>query len=175
LAAPGKGFAARRLGPRNARSRGGTCLATSFCRHHPTHQPKLKEHEMRKHAPALIITALFAFASSSALAMGDRHKEKKATTDKATSTQSTPSSSSGYSTPGTPSSVNSTTSSAAPDTTRQMAKNDPKCDEAKYASRSAMPKECFEKPGVGATPSNKVPAQSGSSASGSSSSSSSSK
>ena len=124
---------------------------------------------MRKHAPALIVTALFALTSGSAFAMGDRNKEKKTTNNTPATGQSKPASD--YSTPSsssTPSSVNSTTSSAAPDTSKQMAKNDPKCDEAKYASRSAMPKECFEKPGVGATPSNKVPAQSGSSASGAS-------
>lgn len=130
---------------------------------------------MRKHAPAVIVTALFALTSGSAFAMGDRHKEKKVTNDQPNTSQSAPASSSSYSSPSTPSSVNSTTSSAAPATSKQMAKNDPKCDEAKYASRSAMPKECFEKPGVGATPSNSVPAQSGASSSGSSASSSSTK
>jgi len=75
---------------------------------------------MRKTAPALIVTALFAIASTSAMAMGDRAK-KKATTEPAVSSQ-----------PATPA-------------TAPAPQIDPRCDESKYTSRSSMPKECFDK------------------------------
>ena len=75
---------------------------------------------MRKIAPALIVTTLFAFASTSALAMGDRAKEKKATsTPAAMPTQP----------------VQSTA------TTRRSLRS----ATTPYTSRSAMPKECFDK------------------------------
>jgi len=90
---------------------------------------------MRKTAPVLIVSALFAIASTSAMAMGDRAK-KKATTEPAVSSQ-----------PATPA-------------TAPAPQLDPRCDESKYTSRSSMPKECFDKEAK-ASPAN----QSGSSSS----------
>jgi hypothetical protein len=147
---------------------------------HRSHQlSNLKEAQMRKHAPALIVTTIFALASGSAFALGDRGKEKKANADAATTTQSTPSSSSSYTpaNPGAPSqsmktentgSPSGTTASSgsmgaaadASDKRKQVASNDPRCDESKYA-RSAMPKDCFEKSGTGAAATGSTQGQSG--------------
>jgi hypothetical protein len=91
---------------------------------------------MRKTIPALMFTSIFALASGSAFALGDRNKEKKST-DGATAT----------------------TSQSA--TKSQAAQNDARCDESKYASRSAMPKECLDKSGTGASSVSSTQGQSG--------------
>jgi hypothetical protein len=110
---------------------------------------------MRKHA-ALLVATLFTLASGSALALGDRNKDKKAA-DKPTATQTTPSSGSGYA------------GSAAADKgdKRNPARTDMKCDESQYASRSAMPKECFDKSGTGAAEAGSTTGQSPGASSGS--------
>jgi hypothetical protein len=93
---------------------------------------------MRKSAPALILTTLIAFASTSALALGDRAKEKKASDAAATpSSQPAPAKPANGMTSGT-------------ENKSQVAQNDARCDESKYPSRSAMPKECFDKTSTGA-------------------------
>src|SRR5204862_2368786 len=100
--------AAQRVDPEKPSSSDGMRLATRVLQvapGHSIHLNPLKEAQMRKNAPALMFTLLFAVSSGSALAMGDRHKEKKATTDKANATQSTPASSSSYNS-GTSASVN---------------------------------------------------------------------
>ena len=81
---------------------------------------------MRKSAPALLLTTIFALASGSALALGDRNKEKKAADTATPSSQS----------------------AATPSTSGSA---DPRCDESKYTSRSAMPKDCLDKLGTGAS------------------------
>ncbi len=90
---------------------------------------------MRKTIPALMFTSIFALASGSAYALGDRNKEKKAT-DGTTATSQTANKS-------------------------QAAQNDARCDESKYASRSAMPKECLDKSGTGASSVSSTQGQSG--------------
>jgi hypothetical protein len=92
---------------------------------------------MRKTAPALILTTLVAFASTSALALGDRAKDKKPVDTAAVPSQPTSPSAS----------------------TPQV---DPRCDHTKYTSKDAMPKDCFNKESK-ASPAN----QSGSSSSAS--------
>lgn len=100
-------------------------------------------------APALIVTTLIAFASTSALALGDRAKEKKASDAAATpSTQTAPAKP-----------ADGMTSSRANKT--QVAQNDARCDESKYPARSAMPKECFDKTSTGAAASSGTQGQSG--------------
>ena len=125
---------------------------------------------MRKTAPALLLTTVFALASGSAYALGDRAKEKKPTTDGATTTQATenPSGSGAANTTkgmsSTPSSTSAgTTSSAAPvaGNKSQVAQNDARCDESKYASRTAMPKDCLDKSGTGASAVGSTQGQSG--------------
>ena len=96
---------------------------------------------MRNKAPVLVFTTLFALASGSALALGDRNKEKKADTA-TTSSQSA-------------------TSPSATGNKSQAAQNDMRCDESKYASRSAMPKECLDKSGTGASATAGTQGQSG--------------
>lgn len=129
---------------------------------------------MRKSAPALIVTTLFALASGSAMALGDRAKEKKASTDAATTSQSTATPKSQSSpTPGYSSTTAGTTGTAAVNGSSKVAQADPRCDESKYTSRSAMPKDCIEKSGSNSSPSGAASADSGASSASSSSSSSS--
>ena len=125
---------------------------------------------MRKTAPAILFTTVFALASGSAFALGDRAKDKKATTDRATTTQATenPSGSGASNTTkgmsSTPSSTSAGTVSSAPPVTgnkSQVAQNDARCDESKYASRTAMPKECLDKSGTGASAVGSTQGQSG--------------
>lgn len=95
---------------------------------------------MRKSAPALIFTTLIAFASGSAMALGDRAKDKKAHTDAATTSQSSTSASS------TPS---ATTNGSAGSIDMDKKKKDGKCDPSKYTDKSTMPAECAEKTSPG--------------------------
>ena len=131
---------------------------------------------MRKTVPVLLFTSLFALASGSAFALGDRAKEKKAATGNPTTTQATENPS-GSGAPNTTKGMSSTPSStsantAAPSSTTaatngstdkksQVAQNDPRCDESKYASRSAMPKECLDKSGTAASAVSSTQGQSG--------------
>ena len=132
---------------------------------------------MRK--SVVLFTTIFALASGSAFALGDRAKEKKATDTTAPSSQSTeqPSGSgapnttkgmqstpSSTSAPGSASAPMSSTNGAPSGTTdkrSQVAQNDARCDESKYASKSAMPKECFDKSGTGASAVGSTQGQSG--------------
>ena len=130
---------------------------------------------MRKPAPALILTTLIAFASGSALALGDRAKEKKAepqsmtqpaassnaatpgsnpspsalpkaTTDgSAASPTATPAPSASVTTSTPSSTMAVTTDSGTTKPDMSKMKKDGKCDESKYPSKSAMPPECAEK------------------------------
>ena len=129
---------------------------------------------MRSKAPVVLFTTLFALASGSALALGDRAKEKKASSTTTTSQsaqnpsgsgapnttsgmQGTPNNSAAGATGTTASSVN-----AAPsDNKSQVGQNDTRCDATKYASRSDMPKECLDKAGTGASASGSIQGQSG--------------
>lgn len=121
---------------------------------------------MRKTVPVLLFTSLFALASGSAFALGDRAKEKKSATGNATTTQATenPSGSAAPSTSastyGAPSGTAAATNGST-DKKSQVAQNDPRCDESKYASRSAMPKECLDKSGTGASAVSSTQGQSG--------------
>lgn len=89
---------------------------------------------MRKSAPALIFTTLIAFASGSAMALGDRAKDKKAHTDAATTSQ-----------PSTSASTNGSAGSIDMD----KRKKDGKCDPSKYTDKSTIPAECAEKTSPG--------------------------
>lgn len=93
---------------------------------------------MRKSAPALIFTTLIAFASGSAMALGDRAKDKKAHTDAATPSATT-------SQPSTSASTNGSAGSIDMD----KKKKDGKCDPSKYTDKSTMPAECAEKTSPG--------------------------
>jgi hypothetical protein len=129
---------------------------------------------MRK--SALLFTTMFALASGSAFALGDRAKEKKAADPNTTQATENPSGSGAANTTkgmqSTPSSTSAPGSAAAPmssnggpsgttDKKSQVAKNDARCDESKYASKSAMPKECFDKSGTGASAVGSTQGQSG--------------
>ena len=104
---------------------------------------------MRKSAPALIITTLIAFASTSALALGDRAKEKKASDPAATpATQTAPAKPAEGMTSGT-------------ENKTQVAQNDARCDASKYPSRAAMPKDCVDKTSTGAAATGGTQGQSG--------------
>jgi len=104
---------------------------------------------MRKSAPALIVTTLIAFASTSALALGDRAKEKKASDAAATpSSQTAPANPANGMTSGT-------------ENKTQVAQNDARCDESKYPSRAAMPKDCVDKTSTGAAAASSTQGQSG--------------
>jgi len=119
---------------------------------------------MRKTAPVLLFTTVFALASGSAFALGDRAKEKKAA-DTATTSQSTAkptgAPSSTYSTPPASPAPSGSMSSTDATPKSQVAQNDARCDESKYASRSAMPKECLDKAGTGASAVGSTQGQSG--------------
>lgn len=130
---------------------------------------------MRKFAPALIVTALFALASGSAMALGDRAKEKKANTDAAATSQSSATPKSQSTTPpGYSSSTAGTGNAAVNGSSSKLSQADPRCDESKYTSRSAMPRDCIEKSGSNSSPSGAASADSGASSPSSPSSSSSS-
>jgi hypothetical protein len=131
---------------------------------------------MRSKAPVVLFTTLFALASGSALAMGDRAKEKKASSTATTSQSAQNPSGSGAANTttgmqGAPnnSSAGVTTSSSAAPTTgvaptenkSQVGQNDTRCDATKYASKSDMPKECLDKAGTGASASGSLQGQSG--------------
>lgn len=129
---------------------------------------------MRNKAPVIVLTTLFALASGSALALGDRAKDKKAHSDTTTTSQQSAQNPSGSGAPNTTAGMQSTPSSAAPGATTsssaapmsgtsnktQVGQNDTRCDESKYASKSAMPKECHDK-GTGASASGSLQGQSG--------------
>lgn len=129
---------------------------------------------MRK-APVVLLTTLFALASGSALALGDRAKEKK-TSSTATTTQSAqnpsgsgaPNTTSGMqaapnnSTAGAATGSSAASTGAAPtDNRSQVGQNDSRCDATKYASKSDMPKDCLDKGGTGASASGSIQGQSG--------------
>jgi hypothetical protein len=128
---------------------------------------------MRSKAPVVLFTTLFALASGSALALGDRAKEKKAASDTPSSQSAQNPSGSGapnttsgmQSTPNNTTAGATTSSSAAPMSSTsnksQVGQNDARCDESKYTSKSAMPKECFDKAGTGASASGSIQGQSG--------------
>ena len=140
---------------------------------------------MRK--SVLLFTTMFAIASGSALALGDRAKEKKAADPSTKQATEQPSGSGAANTTKGMQSISSSTSAPTPGTTTssangvtdkdkqsQVAQNDARCDASKYASKSAMPKECFDKAGTGASAVGSTQGQSGgASASGGASSSSS--
>jgi hypothetical protein len=91
-------------------------LHWTFRKQYPTHQPP-QEARMRKLAPVFVLTSIVALTSGSALALGDRNKEKKSPNADTTATQSStygsPSSSSpSRSTSSGMSGSSSTTSSA---------------------------------------------------------------
>jgi hypothetical protein len=128
---------------------------------------------MRSKAPVVVFTTLFALASGSALALGDRAKDKKASTETTSSSQQSAQNPSGSGAPNTTAGMQSTPSSPAAGTTSstaapmsgtsnkaQTGQNDMRCDESKYASKSAMPKDCHDK-GTGASASGSVQGQSG--------------
>lgn len=143
---------------------------------------------MRK--SVVLFTTMFALASGSAFALGDRAKEKKAA-DTATPSSQSAEQPSGSGAPNTtkgmqstPSSTSAVGSASAPmssngapsgttDKKSQVAQNDARCDESKYASKSAMPKDCFDKSGTGASAVGSTQGQSGGGAAGGSSASSS--
>ena len=136
---------------------------------------------MRNKAPVILFTTLFALASGSALALGDRAKEKKAPASTPSSQSAEQPSGSGapntsggmQSTPSSTSAGATTSSSAAPmssapmttaaptENKSQVAQNDTRCDATKYPSKSAMPKECLDKGGTGASASGSLQGQSG--------------
>jgi hypothetical protein len=135
---------------------------------------------------ALLFTTMFALASGSAFALGDRAKEKKAADSNTTQATEQPSGSGAPNTTkgmqSTPSSTSATTngaasaprtSSGATDKQSQVAQNDARCDPTKYASKSAMPKECLDAQGTGAGAVGSTQGQSGGGAAGGSSASSS--
>ena len=126
---------------------------------------------MRSKAPVVVFTTLFALASGSALALGDRAKDKKAPTSAATTQSAQNPSGSGA--PNTTSGMQATPSAPTPgaattspspmsstDNKSQVAQNDTRCDASKYASRSAMPKDCTDKAGTGASASGSTQGQS---------------
>ena len=132
---------------------------------------------MRKLVPAFVLTSIVALASGSALALGDMNKNKP-------KAQTAPPSSSTYNGPANPSgSVSGPASSATAGTTgtgtteqtptgdtgslgtqakqNQIAKNDDRCDAARYPNRADLPKECLTKSGTGAAAANSHQKQSG--------------
>ena len=133
---------------------------------------------MRNKAPIVLFTAMFAVASGSALALGDRAKDKQAPGK--TTTQQSAQNPSGSGAPNTTTGMGATPSSPAPGATTsapspmsaapnksQVAQNDTRCDESKYASKSQVPKECTDKGGTGASASGSIQGQSGGASSGS--------
>ena len=139
---------------------------------------------MRKLAPAFILTTAVAFASGSAFALGDMNKNKRSAEGEAATQQSagtsygttTPSSANGSTTLGTnaaPSSPQSQYGAAASTNGSAMgngaagdnaARNDTRCDPARYANRSELPRDCATA-GTGAAATNSTQGQSGASAS----------
>jgi hypothetical protein len=119
---------------------------------------------MRKSAPVLIMTTLFALASGSALALGDRAKEKKAA-DGATTSSQAPSNPASSTVP----SAGSPSTNAAPSS--PLAQKDPRCDESKYAKRSDMPKDCLDNAAMATTNSQRASGDSGAGAASASGSS----
>ena len=113
---------------------------------------------MRKNATALIATTMFALAAGSAFATDTKSTAETAapgtTQSMKTDSTGTPS--------GTTASTPGTSGAAADksDKRKQVARNDPKCDESKVA-RASMPKDCFEKSGTGAAAVGSTQGQSG--------------
>ena len=91
---------------------------------------------MRKPAPVLILTTLIAFASGSALALGDRAKEKKSTTDTHSMTQ--PAATSNAATPGS-SPAPSAPTKATTDGSAASATATPPAPSASVSSSSSAP------------------------------------